>query len=252
MQPLSPQRKRLIFIGAGVFALILVVSIIFSAIQIANRGPFYVTDTTPVANRDYTVPINPQFIIKFNHDIKPVDASQVSSDPKNDYRVETSGKTLSIIPKNGFLLGQYKLTLKDIASTDGYNIKEYVLPFNIVGDSGSSNAQITAQKYPITSVLPHYDDAGWVLRLPGSGLFEDPPSGYAMPFFVYVDTPLTDSQMRDSVAAQHAALEETRALIVQFITSKGYKMEDYAFKYTDPYLQSKFGTTQPRMPALTP
>ena len=71
-------------------------------------------------------------------------------------------------------------------------------------------------------------------------------SGYVMPFFVYVDTVLTDSELRAPLETQHQRLEAMRAAAMKYLTDNKIDVNDYAFHYTDSYLQAKYGTTKPR------
>lgn len=118
---------------------------------------------------------------------------------------------------------------------------------NIHNETADENAQITAKQYPITAILPFYSNNNWAVRMPDTtGEFKTPPDGYSMPYFLYVDTVLDGSDQRASIGAQQSILEAQRAQALDWIKSRGFNPDDFAFYYTEPYLQAKYGTTVPK------
>jgi hypothetical protein len=110
-----------------------------------------------------------------------------------------------------------------------------------------TNSEMSVKSYPVMAHIPFYSEDRWSLDTePPTSEYESPPEGYKMPFFIYIDTVLLDYELRQSDAQQKQRLEAMRTAALKYLTDKGIKVEEYAFRYIDPYLQEKYRTSRPR------
>jgi hypothetical protein len=142
-------------------------------------------------------------------------------------------------------IGAVALVVIVIVFVSMNNVGQSTIPD--IEKENQTNSEKSVQAYPIMEHIPFYSEDRWSLDTePPTSDYESPPDGYKMPFFVYVDTVLLDYELRRPIEQQRQRLDAMRTSAMKYLTDKGIKVEEYAFRYTDPYLQEKYGTSRPR------
>lgn len=233
------KKNRLIFfVIIGVLAVLIAITA-FLGLQSANRGSFYIIKSTPADGQSLFVSPAQTFTFEFNKSIKNLGDGDIKIDPSLDIRVEVQGTKLTLLPYSEFTQDSYTIDLSKVTAADGDKLRNDKIKFSVTNkSSGFGTEQFSQRRYPVLAVL-HYDDH-WAIHEPDSEIVIDPPAGSKIPFYLYIDTILNDTEQRQSLDAQHALLEQYRQDALNYIKSKGFNPDDYPLYYTEPYLQTKY------------
>lgn len=233
-------RTKLIVVG---LLAVLATAVLIFSIFFVSRGSFYITTSNPADGQTVDLEANPSFVMEFNKPIKNLQDKDISISPNIDIRVVVNGNKLTLLPYSEIEEAKtYTIDLKNVIATDGDKLRKQSLSFTVgTNNSGVGTEQFSQRRYPILAVI-HYDDH-WAIHEPDSEIVIDPPADSKIPFYLYVDTILDDTQQREPANVQQALLEQYRQDALNYIKSKGFNPDDYPIWYTDPTLQAKYNAT---------